>query len=556
MTRRPTLILVLLVALATLPLPAANRAPDRDTYMRQVHDNLVRFGEVYRNLAFRYVDQINPEAAMTAAIRGLMDELDPYSDYYLEEAAQDLDDMSRGQYGGIGMEVGLRGSDKRVTVISPFEGSPAWKAGLLPGDEIVTVDGAPVTGKALSDAVRLIKGEVGTSVTLGIRRAGAKEVQDYTLTRQLIAIQDVKFAEMTDPATGTGYIRLARFSGQAGEDLAAALEQLKAQGMRRLVLDLRGNPGGLLREAAAVAELFLEQGQTIVVTRGRNREVIKEIQSTRAPVFRGEMAVLIDGGSASASEIVAGSLQDHDRAVIVGEQSFGKGLVQSVLDLDDEAKVKLTTARYYLPSGRLIQRIDYFEDNEVLDHLADSTLADTLFQTLGGRPVIGGRGVSPDVEVQAERQPWVVLELWRGAHFVNYVADRTAAGYAFPPISDDRLLDDFQAYLVEQEFQFQPRGTVQLDELDKILAEDEAGEAGRRALAALRAVMADNLAQQFKAHGEAISRMLDLELVSQREGQTARAREALRHDEAYRQAMALLASSSGEYERALGLPGR
>ena len=545
--------LLLLTPLLTLLLMGASQPPDREAYMKEVHDNLVRFGEVYRNLAFRYVDQINPEAAMTAAIQGLMGELDPYSDYYMEEEAQALDDMSRGQYGGIGMEVGLRGSEKKVCIISPFEGSPSWKAGLLAGDEITAVNGTPVSGKALSDAVRLIKGEPGSPVTLSIRRVGAKEVKDFTMTRELINIQDVKFAEITDAAAGTGYVRLARFSGLAGEDLAKAIEDLKGQGMKSLVLDLRGNPGGLLREAASVAELFIERGQPIVVTKGRNGEVLKEIVSERDPVWRGELAVLIDAGSASASEIVAGCLQDLDRAVIVGSQSFGKGLVQSVVDLDAEAKVKLTTARYYLPSGRLIQRIDYFEHNEVLDHVADSTLADTLYHTKGGRQVISGRGVSPDVEVKAERQPWLVLELWRSGLFANYVADRTAAGTLRPGGAGHETLEDFHQYLDEQDFEYQPRGSTQMDELQKILEEEEIGPEGERALEALRSAMGSELTQQFKAHEEELARMMDLELVSSREGQAARTREALRRDEAYHKALEVLGTV--DYQRALGLKG-
>jgi carboxyl-terminal processing protease len=525
---------------------------DREAYMREVHDNLIRFGEVYRSLAFRYVDQIDPEAAMTAAIHGLMDELDPYTDYYLEDEAQELDDMSRGQYGGIGTEVGLRGSDKRITIISPFEGSPSWKAGLLPGDEIVTVNGTAMAGKALNDAVKLIKGPVGSEVILGIRRSGAKEVKDYRITRQLINIQDVKLAQLVDPATGTGYVRLVRFTGLAGENLAAAIDSLKRQGLKRLVLDLRGNPGGLLREAAAVSELFLAKGQPIVDTRGRNDEMIKAIVSEREPVFTGDLVVLIDPGSASASEIVAGCLQDLDRAVLVGESSFGKGLVQSVVDLDKEAKVKLTTARYYLPSGRLIQRVDYFQDNEVLNHVADSTLADTLFHTAKGREVISGRGVTPDVEVKAPRQPWLVLELWRGAHFANYVADRAAAGKLLDGPAGDAMLKDFRAYLEEKEFKYQPRGGNQADELKKILEEEKVGDEGAKALEALLKSLGGELDPQFLSHREDIARMLDLELVNHRQGPEARAREALRQDPAYQKALELLVKGHGELERVLG----
>jgi len=548
-------LLAALILLLPALLRAAGTPPDREAYLEDVHENLIRFGEVYRNLAFRYVDQINPEAAMNAAIRGLLDELDPYSDYFIEEAAQELDDMSRGQYGGIGMEVGLRGSDKRVTVVSPFEGSPSWKAGLLPGDEIVRVDSVEVTGKALSDVVKLIKGPQGSSVTLGIRRAGGREVKDYTLVRELINIQDVKLAEMVDPATGTGYIRLVRFSGLAGENLAKAVEDLKAQGLKRLVLDLRGNPGGLLREAAGVAELFLPKGTPIVVTRGRNDELIKEIRAERGPVFEGELVVLVDGGSASASEIVAGCLQDHDRALVVGQQSFGKGLVQSVLDLDEEAKMKLTTARYFLPSGRLIQRIDYFEKNEVLDHVAEAALKDTLFQTVHGRRVVGGKGISPDVEVKPERQAWLTLELWRANLFANYVSDRSAAGKLAEGVRAATLLPDFRAYLDEQKFEYQPRGTAQLDELKKILEEEEVGEAGMKALEALRSALGDNLSQQFEAHADELERLLALELVDRREGSTARSRAALAQDVAYQRALELLGDPDG-YQRTLGLGGK
>ncbi|MFA7331926.1 MAG: S41 family peptidase [Candidatus Delongbacteria bacterium] len=546
--------MIRLLPLLLLFLMGAGQQPDREVYLQDVHDNLIRFGEVYRNLAFRYVDQINPEAAMNAAIRGLLDELDPYSDYFIEEAAQELDDMSRGQYGGIGMEVGLRGSEKRITVISPFEGSPSWKAGLKPGDEITRVDSVDVTGKPLSDVVRLIKGAPGSPVTMGIRRSGSREVKDYTLVRELINIQDVKLAELVDPATGTGYVRLVRFSGLAGENLATAIEELKAKGLKRLVLDLRGNPGGLLREAAAVSELFLPKGTPIVVTRGRNNELIKEIRAERDPVFTGELVVLVDGGSASASEIVAGCLQDHDRALIVGQQSFGKGLVQSVLDLDEEAKMKLTTARYYLPSGRLIQRIDYFEKNEVLDHVADSTLADTLFHTEQGRPVISGRGITPDVEVKPERQSWLAVELWRANQFADFVDDRSAAGALPADASGTSLLADFRAYLNEKEFKYQPRGSVQLDELKKILEEERVGPEGAKALESMRAALGDNLPQQFKAHEDELAQLLDLELIDHRAGQAARSREALKQDQVFQQALQLL-SGKGEYRRALGLQG-
>lgn len=515
--------------------------PSRDEYLRDVRTQLNRFGEVYRNLAFGYVDQINPEAAVEAAIRGLMDELDPYSDYFIEEAAQQLEDLSRGEYGGIGMEVGLRGSDKRVTVISPFEGSPSWDAGLLSGDEIQSVDGVSTIGKPLSDVVKLIKGKAGTTVTLGILRPGFDEASDYTLVRQKITIRDVRYAGLVDEARGLGYVRLTRFSGKATASLAEAVDSLETLGMKSLVLDLRGNPGGLLREAAGVADLFLPRGVPIVNTRGRSGETIKRLVSESDPIFTGELVVLINGGSASASEIVAGALQDHDRALVVGSTSFGKGLVQSVVDLDDEAKIKLTTARYYLPSGRLIQRIDYFEGNEVLDHAADPTLADTLFATDSGRAVTGGRGISPDIEVEPEVQPWLVTELWRGGQFVNYVADRARENRLPSDHADKALLKDFRKYVEDSDFEFRPSGSAQLDELQTILEREEAGTASMKALANLRETLTESLEQQMKAHETEIAHLLELELVDHLQGRDARQALALAQDPVYLKAIDLLA---------------
>jgi carboxyl-terminal processing protease len=526
--------------LALLLFMGSAQEPSREDYLREVRVQLNRFGEVYRNLAFGYVDQINPEAAVEAAIRGLLDELDPYSEYFVEDAAQQLEDLSRGEYGGIGMEVGQRGAERRITVISPFEGSPSWEAGLRAGDEIRAVDSVSVVGKPLNEVVKLIKGEAGTKVRLTILRPGFDQEADYEMLRQRIAIRDVRFAGLVDETRGLGYVRLTRFSGKATTDLAQALDSLQQAGMRQLILDLRGNPGGLLREAAGVADLFLDKGLPIVTTRGRTGEVLKQINSERVPLFAGELVVLINGGSASASEIVAGSLQDHDRALILGSSSFGKGLVQSVVDLDAEAKIKLTTARYYLPSGRLIQRIDYFEGNTVLDHHADSLLADTLYATARGRAVISGRGVEPDLKTEPEQQPWVVTELWRAGHFVNYAADRAREGRLPGGGVDEVVLQDFQAYLAEAEFEYRPRGGKQLDELAVILESEAAGPEVLDALEALRDRLAAGLDQQLAAHAGEISRMLELELVEQREGRDARQELALQQDQVFLRARELL----------------
>ena len=357
---RPTLLL-----LGTLPLLlllGAAQDQERHDHIKDVRASLKRFGEVYRQLSYRYVDQMDPEASIEAAIRGLTHELDPYTDYFVEDEARDLDEMSQGEYGGIGAEVGQRGSDKRITIISPFDDSPAARAGLRAGDIIDAVDGTSTAGRSLSDVVGEIKGPKGSTVRLGILRAGWSEAVEYELTRDSITIRDVRYAGIVDEDLGLGYVRLTRFSGKASESLSEAIAGLQEQDMQALILDLRGNPGGLLREAGEVADLFLPPELPIVDTRDRDGNVQKDIRSENKAIFDGPMVVMIDGSSASASEIVAGALQDHDRAVVLGGSSYGKGLVQSVYTIDEDARLKLTTARYYLPSGRLIQRVDYFED--------------------------------------------------------------------------------------------------------------------------------------------------------------------------------------------------
>ena len=529
--------------LVLLLLIGSSANQTRDEYFDDVRKNLNRFGEVYRSLAFRYVDQIDPEASIEAAIQGLMNELDPYTDYFIDEAAQDLEDISRGQYGGFGMEVGLRGSEKRITVISPFEGTPAWEAGMQPGDIIDEVEGKSTRDRKLSDVVKLIKGEPGTPVRLSILRPGYSDPLDYELTRALITIRDVKFAGIVDEDDGLGYIRMVRFSGKATESLRVTLEELLEQNLRRLILDLRGNPGGLLQQAAGVADLFLPEGTRIVSTRGRNGELVKDLAAQEPALFEGELVVLINQGSASASEIVAGALQDHDRAVVVGQQSYGKGLVQSVVDLDKEAKIKLTTARYYLPSGRLIQRIDYFEDNEVLDHDEPGAGADSLYYTMSGRRVIGGRGINPDHDTEPARRPHFINELWRKALFANFVADLEREGREPAGLEVDRkLLREFRKYLDDTGFEYQPNGGGQLDKLAEIIELESYGSPAERALRELREAISSSLDSQFDAHREWLELMLELELSDRRHGPDARLLKGLEQDEQYQAARALLST--------------
>ncbi len=541
----------ILLLLAAMLLMGSSQPADRDEYMAEMRENLQRFQKVYQHLVFRYVDRIDPEATIEAAIRGMLDELDPYTDYFIEEGARNLEEMSRGEYGGLGMQVGLRGSTKRLTIISPFEGTPAWRAGLQPGDVIAEVNGESTDGKPLSDVVKVMKGEPGTEVTISIDRPGYESNLVYTLTRELIVIQDLQYAAIMDEKQGLGYLRLTGFSGKATESMREALLELKEQGLEKLVLDLRGNPGGLLREAVGVADLLLPKGAKIVETRGRNDQVLREYYSENDPLFEGDLVVLINKGSASASEIVSGCIQDHDRGVIVGDNSYGKGLVQSVLDLDEESKVKLTTAKYYIPSGRLIQRIEYFQDNPVLQHDSTAAHADSLYHTGSGRVVVNGRGIGPDLAVEQENWPHYVSEIWRAGHLGNFLTDREREGGGLPKKVNKRLLEEFHDYLEDKDFSFKPRGSSQMDELEEIVEGENYSTEVAEALISLRQVLEGDPESHFEANREWIERLLEGEILSRRDGPGERTAYNLGHDPQYESAVHLLDSQSGDYRSML-----
>jgi len=310
------------------------------------------FTEVYERIQSDYVESVDDEALIRNAIRGMLENLDPHSAYLDAEAYQELQEGTRGEFGGLGIEVGTR--DGFVEVIAPIDGTPADAAGMRPGDLIIRIDGESVKGMELRQAVRLMRGEPGSAVTLSVMRESADQPREVTMERAIIRVESVR-TEMLEP--GLGYVRISQFQSGTGDDLLRALERLNrdADGLDGLVLDLRNNPGGVLQAAVEVADAFLSRGE-IVSTRGRVARAESRFIATPNDAISGApLVVLVNAGSASASEIVAGALQDHRRAVILGESTFGKGSVQSVLPLRDGHAVKLTTARYFTPDGRSIQ---------------------------------------------------------------------------------------------------------------------------------------------------------------------------------------------------------
>jgi carboxyl-terminal processing protease len=442
-----SLILVLTVLGAALLW--TNSARSTDTYAT-IQNSLVPMVNVYKEVSRRYVDEVDSEKFLRAGIDGMLGTLDPYTNYIESDDKDQLDILTEGKYEGVGLVLNYR--NNAVTVAEPpFLGTPAARAGIREGDRIVKVGGLETRDLGFEKTVRQIRGPAGSEVTLTVERDGEPKPLEFTLVRKSITVEDVQYAGFLKD--GVGYILLTRFSKNAGPEVDRAIQQLRARGeLRALVLDLRSNPGGMLEAAVEVSELFLPKNALIVSTKGRTPDSDQQHRSRRDPVFdRGSLVVLVNGFSASASEIVAGAVQDHDRGVIVGDTTFGKGLVQTVVPLSPSAALKITTAKYFTPSGRCIQRKHYSE-------WEDSTALNTTqeFRTDAGRAVHGGGGIIPDFVIRPPESSDYYWDLRRKSLFFNF-----AVSYAntHPPkdstvaVTGD-IVEAFRNYLGEKKYQY------------------------------------------------------------------------------------------------------
>ncbi|MDP2959966.1 MAG: S41 family peptidase, partial [candidate division Zixibacteria bacterium] len=378
--------------------------------------------EVASLISSNYVDKIEKEKLIKDGIVGMVADLDPYSEYLDKKELGGLLEESKGEFQGVGLEIAI--SDGYPTVVSPLEGSPAYKAGIKAGDRIIKINGISTEGLSGDKAQQKIRGPKGSKVKMTILREGIAEPFEFNLIREVIEIRSVAFAgEIED---GIGYIRLIRFSENAPPELREALKELKKKNISGLILDLRGNPGGLLPEAVGVTELFLEKGELIVEIKGRKGSDTKKFYSQTQPIFDSlPLIILVNYGSASASEIVSGAIQDQDRGLILGDTTFGKGAVQTLFELNDNTALKLTTAKYYIPSGRLIQK----EFNHNKNLIADTTeIVDTLqnkskekvYYTKKGRKVYGGGGIVPDMVIPDLAFPPLIQNLLQKQLFFDF----------------------------------------------------------------------------------------------------------------------------------------
>lgn len=463
--KKKNLILTIVGAVTFGIAALALKSDDRSF---EISKQLNIYATLFRDLNMFYVDQVDPGDLVTTSINSMLKSLDPYTVYYPESQMEDVKLMTTGEYAGIGSVISKKGDD--VIIREPYKDSPADKAGLLPGDIILSIDGNSIKGKNTEDVSEMLKGQPGKEINIKIQREGESKPLEKKALREKIQLPSVPYYGMT--AGNIGYVYLNSFTDKSATDVRKAVIELKNQGATSLILDLRGNSGGLLDQAVEICNFFLPKDSKIVDTRGKVKQWDKEYIADKNPIAPDmPLTVLIDRGSASASEIVAGALQDYDRAVLVGERSFGKGLVQTIRDLAYNTKMKVTTAKYYIPSGRCIQALDYSHRNPdgSVGKVPDSLV--TAYTTKAGRPVFDGGGITPDIKIEATDYSKITQELVIRDlcfDFVNSYALKNpkVAGIDKFIITDD-IYNQFRQYLKDKNFTYESASQLALNNLEK-----------------------------------------------------------------------------------------
>ena len=507
------LLIGCIIAIAVIPIAATE-----SSYF-EITKNLDVFTTLYKELNTYYVDTLKPEKLMHAGINTMLDGLDPYTDFIPEEDMDDYRTQTTGQYGGIGAVIGTRGD--WVIVSEPYEGFPADKAGLRSGDQILSIDGKDAKNYKTDQVSSMLKGKPGTEVDVKIKRMekGGKETEFMVkMIREEIKIKNVPYFGMLNDHIG--YIRLGGFTDRAGAEVKSALDSLETNHhIKGLVFDLRGNPGGLLNEAINVANVFVDKNIQIVSTRGKIDEWNKSFVTLNEPVdLKIPMVVLADGGSASAAEIVSGSLQDLDRAVIVGQRTFGKGLVQSTRSLPFNAKLKITTAKYYIPSGRCIQALNYAERNADGSPVRTPDSLKVAFKTKNGRKVMDGGGIEPDVVLEPEKYARITISLITKNLISDYASeyriDHDKISDAASFTLTDAEYEDFVKWVSKKDYDYTTRSEKLLDEFKASAEKENYYEDVKNDYDAMKKTMMHDKANDLEKEKVQIKSILEEEIAS------------------------------------------
>ena len=515
-------------------------------YYMAISRSMSTFGKVYEEITKRYVEDVDPEKFMQAGIEGMLNTLDPYTVFIEKEDRSELQIMTRGKYGGVGMRISKR--DGWPTVAEPpFENTPSQKAGIREGDKIIEVDSVSTKDLSISETAARLRGKPGTAVHIKIRRIGVERPLEFRLIRAEIKVEEITYSGfITDDI---GYIRLAHFSRNVGAQMAHEISKLKAQGMKKLILDLRGNPGGLLESAVEVADNFFDKGTKIVSTKGKFANTDRDYKAERNPVWGTEpLVVLVDTMSASASEIVAGAIQDHDRGLIIGNPTFGKGLVQTVVPISNEAALKITTAKYYIPSGRLIQKPHFYHDEKVLMSVAKPD-SSKVFTTDSGREVKGNGGIQPDIRVERRQLPRIVIEMIMKSMFFNFSLEYTATHSDLPRNFevDDQILSDFKAFLTEKNFIHRTEEDELVKELKDVIKKKGYDGDAKAAMAQLESVIERQKQDDFEEGLDYIKMYIKSEIAAKLWGTAAKVEATFTSSPAIQKAIEVLSADDQYY---------
>jgi carboxyl-terminal processing protease len=540
------------------------------------YDTFYSYVRLSTDIAFkiksRYVDELDSKTLVDSGIRGMLDILDPFSEYLEAKDYDMLQEMTSGKYSGLGMSIMQR--EGVIIIVAPMEGTPAYRMGLRAGDKILKINDKPTAGMSTTDASSMMRGPAGTTVTLTIGRESVEEPLEYTIERAVIEIKTVPFyGAFERNGQKIGYVRLARFGEEANLELEAAFSDLLKQDVKGIIFDLRSNGGGLLDQAVKVSNYFLPKGSEVTSTKGRTMDQDRTLYASGDPMIPANLpvAILVNEMSASASEIVAGAIQDWDRAVIIGNTTFGKGLVQQVYPLSEDAALKLTTAKWYVPSGRCIQKD--IRSTRHPESLMDSTLMDSvtfdtttgksassdtsktkeLFHTKGGRIVYGGGGVVPDVKVDDTRLNALELNLERLSSFFDFSVKYTNEN---PKMAEDfevtpQMIDAFKQFLKDKKFTYKSELELDLEKLEKTINDEKKTDQYASAVAAMRKQIEIDKEQQFTESTDYIKRSIKRDILTNLFGEKAVYRQILLKNDPYVDKAVSLLTSPKEYSSIL-----
>lgn len=510
---------------------------NRDERNFEIAKNLEIYYSLFRELNMFYVDEVNPNTLVKTSIEEMLSALDPYTNFISEDQMEDFRFMTTGEYAGIGALIGLQ--NKKIVISEPYEGFPAQKFGLKAGDIILEVEGKSTENLSTEDVSNLLKGPAMKPVKIMIQRPGEKKPFEVNVIREKISINAVPYYGMIDDQTA--YIRLSNFTANCSEEVQKAFMELKKNEPESLVLDLRSNPGGLLQEAVKIVNFFVPKGSEIVSTKGKVKRWDRTYSAASAPLDTTiRLAVLTNSSSASASEIVAGAIQDLDRGLVVGSRTFGKGLVQTTRDLSYNTKLKVTTAKYYIPSGRCIQALDYSHRNEdgSIGNVPDSLISE--FTTQKGRKVYDGGGIVPDVVLESEQLSNLSIALLTHYQIFDFATQYSNENETIPSPEEFQITDDiynqFTAFVKENEFNYESRSNQELKNLIEVAKAERYYEIASEELKEIEEKLKPHIEKDLKVFSDEIKSLLTNEIVSRYYFQKGAIRSSIEEDKVIQKA--------------------